>query len=357
MILSVLTLFACEGGGDAPEGLQVGCDSDDLGYTFYAPENWAVVNSGEISGAKVSAINNTSITFAKAMPPVGTIPEYFESSLADFPEAIKSTMKIVERDKTCLFGNAKGEAYKYVYTYKYEDFDFACMQILLTHNSEFYIFTYTSYGDVNDESSYYNTYLPVVQLAIDNFTFKKKVESSERVNFGTDSDGYILVSDEKLAGFKLYLPEDYDVVYSNAFVKAEISDGANLSLSKATQTGINIISYLENRKDEMKRFTTDFTDISICVAKEIDTSGDAFKDFPFDMLPEYDETLVFGDLDPAGIISYEYKYTFCGEVYHVYQVMGVDSFSGYVFTYTALEGEYNEHIDEIKGIIGKVDFK
>jgi hypothetical protein len=45
-----------------------------------------------------------------------------------------------------------------------------------------------------------------------------------------------------------------------------------------------------------------------------------------------------------------------GEAYHVYQLMGVDSRNGYVFTYTATEAEYEKNIDEVKKIIKKVRF-
>ena len=56
-------------------------------------------------------------------------------------------------------------------------------------------------------------------------------------------------------------------------------------------------------------------------------------------------------------LAYEYTYRLDGVTYHVYQVLIVESaINGYVFTYTALESEYAEHIDEIKTILGKVDF-
>lgn len=357
--LGVPMLFSCKNKEEeAPEGLQVVKISEEDGYKFYGPEGWSIVSTDKIAATKVSPVNNTSMTFTEADMPVGSIPEYFEASLSEFPASIRDTMKITLRDKTCKFGNADGEAYKYVYTYKYTDngkeYDFACMQILLIHDNRFFIFTYTSYGDVEDESSSYNLYLGKVQASIDSFTFIDRQPASEKT-YEKDADGYNLVSDRALAGFDLYLPDGYEVVYSNAYVRAKISDGANISLSKATQTNVAITDYFKMRKDDLSKFLTDFTDIKITLAEQLDPNGETLKNWQFDVMPEYNANLKFGNLND-GSVAYEYTYVFNGQTYHVYQITGVDFFNGYVFTYTALEGEYNEHIDEIQTIIKKVRF-
>ena len=356
IVMSASLLFGCTNKDDeAPEGLQIGLENDAEGYVFYVPENWAIVNSGDVAAAKVSIVNNTSISFTEADMPECSIPEYFERSLGEFTENIKSTMKVTLRDSKCSFGNAKGEAYKYIYTYKYENRDYVCMQILLTNNESFYIFTYNSYGDPTDEESTYRQYLDSVQLAIDNFKFTDKKDAEKPV-YEKDGDGYNLVSDQALAGFALYLPDDYQVIYSSGFVKAKISENANIVLSRATQTGVGILDYLKMRRDELSAFTTDFTDVSITLVKELDPNSESLKDWKFDVLPSADSEICFGNLDKNRIISYEYSYKFNGNSYHVYQIMGVDNQNGYVFTYTALENEFELHIDEIKTILAKVEF-
>lgn len=359
MLVALICLICLSGcnnkNSDVPEGLQIGYENPDDGYLFYVPENWAVVNGGDVAAAKVSVINNTSVSFAKADMPKAEIPLYFEESLKDFPGVIKDTMSIILRDKECTFGNANGKAYKYIYTYKYENRDYACMQILVTHGDGFYIFTYTSYGDPNDSASTYAQYLESVQLAIDNFKFTA-VSQSNPVTYEKDADGYNMVSDPTLAGYSLYLPEDYEVIYSSGFVKAKISSGANLTMSKATQTGVGIMDYLKIRKDEISTFATDFKDIRICLATDVNTESDIYKSWSFDVMPEKDDSLCFGNLEKNSILSYEYSYSFNGETYHVYQQMGVDTLNGYVFTYTALESEYASHIEEIKNILKKVNF-
>ena len=362
LVLGVFSMFSCKEKDEAPEGLQTADVRESMGYIFYAPEHWAVINSESVSAAKVSAINNTSITFTEADVPERTVPEYFDASMANLPAGL-TEYKLVLRDEKCNFGNADGECLKYVYTYKYEGFDFACMQILVNHSDRFFIFTYTSYGDVNNETSDYRTYLDKVQLAIDSFLFTEVAETNETVEYPKDADGYKMVSNEELSGFELYLPADCEVVYSEAYVKAKFSERANLSLSKATKTGIDIVDYLEVRKEEMCRFATDFTDISVSFTAEIPENSEIIKNWKFDVQPTHDTSLKFGNLDTATLAVYEYTYVFGGSTYHVYQVLGIDpgtfgliGGAGYVFTYTAVEDEYNEHIDEVKSILEKVKF-
>ena len=117
-----------------------------------------------------------------------------------------------------------------------------------------------------------------------------------------------------------------------------------------------MLTYLENRRAELGSIVSDITDIKVGVPKAVDTDSDFFKDWSLGVLPELDESIVLGNLERASTVSYEYTYVFAGKTYHVYQVLGVDGYNGYVFTYTALESEYAEHIDEIKTILGKVDF-
>ena len=252
MLLGLFVFCACKNKGDeAPEGLQVIKASESDGYIFYGPEGWTVANTDDVAGAKVFATSRMrpSVTFTEAPMPEGTIPEYFAQSLKEIPESILATMKEpLVRDVACIFGNANGGAYKYIYTYSYDGLDVACLQILLIHNDRFYIFTYTSFGDVNDPNSYYNKYLDKINDSIENFTFTERKGEASQPEYARDADGYILVSDYKLSKFSLYVPDNYDVIYSSGFVKVKISDSANISLTRPTNTNVSILNYLVDRK-------------------------------------------------------------------------------------------------------------
>lgn len=341
---------------EIPEGLQLVKDSDD--YTFFGPEGWTVVNRGEICSTYLSSVNNTNVSFAEAKNPEATIPEYFEDTLGEFSYDI--TLHV--RDEKCSFGadiTPADEAYKYVYSYKYQERDFICMQILLRENGKFYIFTYTSYGDINDSESYYAKHLEKADLAAKSVIFKtKNIEGGESIKpeYVADADGYLLVSDRTLAGFDLYLPADYEVVDNSALVTAKASDGASITVSRAVGTDVYILDYLETRRSELSAIVENLTDIKVSSATP--TTKLAFETMAITHEPD----LTFGELAPY-VMSYEYKYTYNGTVYHVYQIVGVDSgflgfigASGYVFTYTATEQEYEKHLDEIKTILEKIDF-
>ena len=150
----------------------------------------------------------------------------------------------------------------------------------------------------------------------------------------------VLVTDKRVAGYELYLPACYEVIDNSTLTTARINDSASITVSKATGTGVSIGQYWENRREQLSAYVTDITEISV---NNTNTDGDGV-------------AVVFGDLDSAKVASYEYTYEFGGTVYHVYQVMGVDSWNGYVFTYTATESEYALHLEQIAAILSAVRF-
>ena len=101
LIIGVSCISSCGKKDDAPEGLQTADVSEKGGYIFYAPENWAVINAENISAAKVSQINNTSVTFTEANVPAATLPEYFDASMESLPVGIKDTLTVIVRDEKC----------------------------------------------------------------------------------------------------------------------------------------------------------------------------------------------------------------------------------------------------------------
>ena len=349
------TLISCEG-SDVPDGLGVITVSEADGFKLYCPEGWTVMtaNTGTgktVWGAKRSSYNNISITFTEAEMPDGlpeaadnalalkAIEAYYEKSLADFPENMKVTT--VSAPALSNFGNAQA-AYKVIYTYKYENLDFAALQYLIKQDSAFYIFTYTSYGDPAAEDSDYTRYYEDVDLSIKSFEFiTKSGSTAEAPGYEKDADGDLLVSDRALCGFDLYLPEEIEVICSSGYVTAKFSDTASIYLGKATATGVQINEYWERRKSELERFTDG-------KVQEIDVNATNKSDT--------EKKVILGNLSEKLVASYEYKYVIDGVEYHCYQIMGLDSFNGYVFTYTATEAEYQSHLSVIEEIIKKVKF-
>lgn len=368
LLLILICLFAlCACGGDEsgiepPEDMQVVSVSERDGYILFGPEGWIIANQGEVCATYVTAINNTSVTFTKIDMPTAeftkdTVRAYFGGTMAAFPYEWTASVP----GDVCNFGKPDAGAdlaYKFVYTYTYGEYKVSVMQIIAKRGGDRFLLTYTSYGEVTDEASYYRTYLDKAQMVIDNLTFTEKKSEGEAQDkeYTKDADGYILVSDEAVAGFSFYVPIDYKVVDSSAFVTVKASENAVITLAKAGETGVGILDYLASRHDDMSAITEDFTDIKVTVTTAVNTDTEYFENWSITTLPELDEGLKFGNLTAANTVAYEYAYTYLGVRYHVYQVLGVDRFSGYVLTYTATEEEYSTHLGELERILEKVRF-
>ena len=330
-LFSVLAMSSCGKNDGAPDGMQLVRGGEDVGYNFWGPEEWVVSNFGNISCTYASKIDMSSMTFAETEKPAGTIAEYFESEKTKFPYEITVSIDGVD----CEFGNADEMAKKYVYTYTYKDFSYTCMQIFVTNSDSFYIFTYTASNAQRNtgEDSYYNFYLEKVNevISVFEFTGKSAAENSE-VKYERDDDGYILISDEILSGFKMYVPETFKPDYSSALVSASHADGSNFSMAQATYTGVESKDYWSARKDSINAFANNSLE-EIETAKQISIKNTRWA------------------------IAYEYTYVYDNVKYHVYQIQIVaNATTGYVFTYTATEDNYNAHINEMNKVLDKVEF-
>ena len=340
-LILIFSLASCSGDG-APQGMQLCFGGESEGYSFYAPEGWTLSNVGEVHSAYVSRVNVTSVSFARvkipsAKPKTLTDEEYFftsyfADSLGEFPSAPTVTVN----GEDAIFGKtgySADKAKKYVFSYEYDEHKFTCMQILMRHGENFYIFTYNSMNEVRSgDESYYEFYLSMAQKCIEEFKFTdKKATQEETAEFTKDKDGFLLYSNSELCGFDLYFPSDFKLDYSTARVSATHEDGSNVNMTKATSTGVVVSKYWEMRREELSNIVSGIEEIRA------------------------NEDCVFGNA--KNHFCYEYRYTYNGKVFHVYQVLAVKGSSGYVFTYTATEENYALHIDDITKMAEKVTFK
>jgi hypothetical protein len=331
IITLLLALTGCSQGSDAPEGMQLVRGSDAIGYYFYSPIGWIVASQGNIASSYVSTIDSTSVTLVEAKMPEGSIKDYFEAAKADFTFEITVKNEGGEPIATKL-GNAE-EAYQYIYDYEYSGFKFRTIQIFAKFEGRFYIFTFTAQLTERTEGeSYYDFHFAKsFQSIVENVKFVTKSGTEPAPEY-TEVDGYLLVSDKKLCGFDMYVPKDYKVDYSDGIVSVTREDGANITVSKSTATGVTIKDYWANRKKELEAIVGTVTEI------EVNKS----------------EGVTLGNLATAA--SYEYTYELGGVKYHVYQVFAVDTFEGYAFTFTAPEAVYAERIGEARDIAARLEF-
>ena len=334
MTACLMSLFSCSGTAGVPEGMQLVRGSESLGYYFYAPEEWTVANIGEVASAYASSVDSSNVSYVEIDPIDTTVKEYFEKSLLEFTLEVE----VVNQDgEAVIFGNADN-ARAFVFDYTYAEHKFRTMQIFAEFENRFGIFTFTSFREnmSSSEKTQYEYYLEKVKSITDNFKFVSKTKGEDAPTFEKGEDGYYLVSDHKTAGFSLYLPDGFEVDYSSGIVTAHTEDGSSLTLSRATSTGVDITTYWNMRKAELEAL---FGNITVIL-----------KDGQEKEL--YEATL--GDSNRAAAVEYTYEYA--GKTYHVYQIFGVTTWNGYVFTFTATEDNYQSHIDAIKAIAGKVKF-
>ena len=143
-------------------------------------------------------------------------------------------------------------------------------------------------------------------------------------------DGYMLVSDKSLAGFSLYLPEDYEVTVSSGIVAAENDEGINITVMRMTVGQISFSDYWKLRRAELEALFGEIRENS--------------KDTP----------TVIGNVTNA--YAYDYEYTYAGTSYRVYQVF-LATGSGYAFTLTAPADKYGACEAELQKIMEKIVFE
>ena len=210
------------------------------------------------------------------------------------------------------------------------------MQIFAKFEGRFYIFTFTSQltNRQGSEQSYYEFHLENSLKSItDNIKFVKKAGELQAPEY-TEVDGYLLVSKAELCGFDFFVTKDYKVDFSDGIISVSREDGSNITITKATTGGMRIDEYWNTRKGELETIFGTVTEVKIehRVGK-------------------------LGNLAENTTSTFEYTYSHGGVTYHVYQLLGVDNFSGYVFTFTTTEDLYAERIAEAMDIAARVDFK
>ena len=326
------SLVSCKNNGDVPVGMQLVRGGDEYGYYFYCPEEWTIANDGNISACYVSKLDPTSVLFTEAEMPSEGVDAYFEKEAKNLSKTFDEFKLEKKLDSEVLFGNAD-KAYKSIYTYKHNGKNFRTMLIYVISGKRFYVFTYTAQlvSKVGDETNY-DYYLERVQTIMDTFKFvDKKTSESNKPNYEKDADGYILISSKGECGFNLYVPSYYTVDNATGFVSASSPDGANISMTKPTYTGVTAENYWTKRKSDLEDLNIALTEIQIGVRTEIEGTKWAF-------LYEYEEELL-------------------GEKIHVYQLLIAVGNEGYVFTYSAPSGDvYANNLEDALTALRKIGY-
>lgn len=363
LVTCMLLAFTSCSKSDVPEGMRLVYGSESDGYYFYAPEEWTVNNYGEVKIAYASAIDKSSVSFVEVdasvlgenkrdyffsngEAPEGEMPDgYFKDCLVSFPEGTDVTIA----GETIPFGQkgfAADTAKKYAYNYLYGKERWGFVQIFAEKDGRFFILTFSARMEVrSDSTTYFDYHAERLTSVIENFKFVEKKDTAEKEKeYKKDSDGYILISDEKYAQFDLYVSESFTPDFSSSVISATASDGSNITMSRSDTSNVYVYEYFNSIVDELKTVTKSDVEVKVGITNE-------------------SKSIKFGNA--AAAYECEYTYTYEGVKYHVYQVFVIDtSFAetllnmakGYIFTYTATEENYEKHLEEVHKTIEKVKF-
>lgn len=395
-VIAMLSLSAC-GNDGAPDDMQLVAGGEREGYYFYGPEDWIISNTKDIASTYISNLNNTSISFAEidkdSFGQIGIegctrteckgekldgkthffLYHYLEAERESFPDSFEMT----KEGAAVVFGNSDTKenadrCIKYEFKYKYVNHGFAdeddaevtCgfAQYYIYDDGRYYLMTYSGLLDENEGLGYnnYDRYYELLDAVVKNFRFTEAgaAEEAPEAEYERDEDGYRLVTDKRVAGFGFYLADGFEIDTNDGYLSATHADGgANIMMSAVTAAGASPDQYIMRKRDELVEIgATNFTFIG-----ELDKNGAVVgKESALGNIPEDGENKQTS-LSASYAFAYEYTYEFNGESYHVYQVIAADGwlfwYDAYVFTYTATEAEYAEHLDEVEAMLSKVDIK
>ena len=277
------------------------------------------------------------------------------------------TFTVLTEVTEAKLGNAD-KAYKTVYTYEYGEYTakdgkkypyvMQVMQIFAFYKDRSYILTYSaSTATYDGEVTYYEEFLEKATSVIDNVKFVDITASGESTeyNYGT-KNGYTLVSDKSIAGFKLYIPDTYSVDFSTSMVSVSREDGTNISVAEATGTNTSSFDYWYTRLETIGRIASKVT---LEVPPNKEKPETTYIENP--TAEQIKGAQVAVDLgNNIQATSLKYSFTLAGKDYRVYQIQIVSGFflfpSGYVFTYTAEADKFDANYAEMETILNNIEF-
>lgn len=352
---TVMGLSSCsKDENKAPSGMKLCMGGAELGYYFYIPEAWNIANQGDIAAAFPSKIAKTSATLVKTEMPSGALGEALakekftkvdNSVITDYFASLSFpyTITVTEGLTATEFGNGD-KAWSFVFEYEVEGVKVKVLQYFVEFEDQLYLFTYTSNNaqSFSGESNY-EFYFDGVKEIVEAFKFVKRQSGEEKApELMKDADGYVLFSDPKTSGFSLYAPDSYSVEYSSGAIGINNGRGAELSFTEISYNSLTLEEYVMTR---IKSLESIFGDISAKDGKKIENSSD----IEAEKLTDRD--------DCYAIFCYEYRYSYRGVEYGVYQVfIAPERGSFYAMTFTCPATDLDGYRAEIGKILDKIGF-
>ncbi len=334
-VMLLTTLMSCAGTSEIPEGYQYATCNGEF-FRLFVPTQWTVNTESGVSSAFYSHTDEVSVTMAEVAfdpaedtPQGGELKAFYERHLAQ-----ASQMKGYELKKSAapdaeygylLAGRAAGML---EYAVKNGDKTYMVHERMTTEAGRYYLFTYSAVADTEAEDPWANferwkTEVEGImeELVFESFPYTDGDHERKIPEVDAPEDMQ-LVSDNEVA-YRFFVPDTWirDVNVGQNLVYASESDRSNVS----------VISYAP--KDDQMTIEAYW---EMC-QKQYDDNLENFE-----MVGEPVATTM-GE-KPALVM--EYTYTLGGVNYHVRQVVAKYSAMMYTMTYTALEENYETHVEE-----------
>lgn len=335
VILLLPTLVSCSSDG-SPEGYQlVACYGDK--FRLYVPQQgWMPNTSSGITGAYFSMKENASVS-AYIADDAGelSVSEYWEMCNQRYEKELNSYQFSAKPENIMLDGE---QAIKYIYTAKLYVNDnwvkYKFMQVMARHKGEIYILLYSA------PEEYYDTH-------VEDFEGKdveQKDNSIERVGivpYFRFADPYY-PKDEKKFSDKVNCPDGMKLISTNErpyrfFVPENWITDMRTEISSAyfsedDRSNVTLQGYMS---DEDGMSVSDFW--NICEEK--------YKNLYESFILLTDTESKMGDLRAR---KYIYTIETGGEKYKVMQTVCIKGAMFYIMTYTALEENFDKHLDDVQ---------
>ncbi len=329
-------LTSCGQDSEAPDGYQ---DATCRGEYFrlYVPTQWTVNTESGVSGAYISALDETAVSMAEVYVAGADETGTVVASLEDFLAAHLASIEALDgytADKTPVDSAMNGYRAKELYfTAKVGEKTYRYRQVLTRVENRFYLFTYSSITESFDR------WLDIVDGILENILFygqpyeggehEKKIPDVDNM-----PDGMKLVSTNDVA-YRFFAPADWVEIPGSAAsqVCASETDRSNVSvIGYVPDTeGFSVSDYWEMTEEGYRSALTDYTLISTTT-----------------------EGQTMGGRDAT---VYEYTYSLGGVTYHARQVVAVYSYMIVTMTYTALPEQYDTHMEDVLAMQAALTFR
>jgi hypothetical protein len=346
VLLLLVSLPACSGESEIPSGYQYATCAGEY-FRFFVPTQWTVNTGSGISGAYITidtAVSMQQVDFdagqsgtdsgddtaSDAEDSTGTLEDFQQAyireigEMHDYAETDTPIATTVDDYRAILLrytARVAGTLYKF-------------RQVLCKVEGRFYVYSYSAPTDK------YDTYADIAEEIQEEIRFyhtpyEDGAATREIPDDVSAPDGMKLVSTDAVA-YRFYVPVSWETDMENSanLVYMTEADGSKSNVTMIgympEDDGFSIDDYWDMCVKQYEDALPDFTVLS--AAEDGDAGGES------------------GKIGDRVAKLYTYTYTMGGYTYKVRQAVCTYSTMVYTMTYTALEQNFDSHLEDVNAM-------